>query len=119
MSNRTSRLAQVFIRAHTVATLRKKSKPQRSFRERNPKWPKYVIVIDSETTRDTVQSLTFGSCRFCRWDPDTKKYVCIDEIFFYADEVPASNPEGLACLREYVASEKAEVPDGYPGLQLL
>src|SRR4051812_25865779 len=101
-NNQPSKFVQVFLRAHTVVNRQQRQKPRR-FKRHGPKWPKYVIVIDSETTRDTIQALTFGSARFCRWDPNIKAYVCIEEIYFYADELPEANSEGLACLRDYVA----------------
>src|SRR5690348_312871 len=90
-----NKFVQAFLRAHSVAKLRKTRKAQRFIR-RDPKWTKYVIVVDCETTRDTIQGLTFGSGRFCRWDPVTKTFVCIEETYFYADAVPETNPEGYA-----------------------
>ena len=113
-----SKFVQVFLRAHTVAKLGKLPKRPQPFQKRDPKWTKYALAVDCETTRDTIQDLTFGSGRFCREDRRTKQYICIEETFFYRDDLPEINPEGLARLREYVATHNAEVPKGYPPLQL-
>ena len=71
-------LHDIFVRAHTVVS--KYKGPQRPSLA---KWPKNVIVIDTETTVDTAQKLTFGVYRRCKLGP--AGYQCVEESLFYED----------------------------------
>jgi hypothetical protein len=58
-------------------------------------------VVDTETTVDPSQALTFGFYRFCRTD-EHGSVVTLQEGFFHADELPERDPDGYAVLRNYV-----------------
>lgn len=81
-------------------------------RKRNdPKWPRTVLVFDTETTIDPTQRLLFGSYRYCRWIKDCT-LKCMEEGIFYANELPELDPDGFACLQKYAVENKAEVAPG-------
>lgn len=91
----------IFLRAHTVA-LRKQSE-QRT-RPNAPKWPRRVLIFDTETRIDTRQELTFGVYRIC--DLVDGKYACAEEGLFYADGPTASERQ---VLEAYAAEHLPEV----------
>jgi len=118
----------IFVRAHTEILKREKRNERRGKYDpaneaptpkgSRPKWPKYALVIDAETTIDERQALTFGFYRFCRLDANDG-YVCIEEGIFYPDDLPKGNPNALSVLQQYVDAHPAETPPGYPAqLQL-
>ncbi len=74
---------EIYVRAHTVVG--EKRRPQR---HPPTKWPDEVLVIDTETTLDTVQQLTFGVYRRCKLGP--LGYACAEEGLFYADHIDAA-----------------------------
>src|SRR5712692_9580224 len=55
------------------------------------------LVLDTETTADTVQRIKFGS--YCIISDG----VCVEEALFYADDLPHAE---LAVLKQYVAAHK-------------
>jgi hypothetical protein len=59
--------------------------------------PKYALIIDTETTTDATQRLTFGSYRVY----DLPKDRLVREGLIYADDLPAAD---LDVLRAYVES---------------
>lgn len=67
----------------------------------------YVLVLDTETTVDALQGLTFGSYRYCRIKRG--KLRCVEEGLFYAEELDA---ERLVVLQDYVEREEANVAWG-------
>jgi hypothetical protein len=70
-------------------------------RNRNDAWnrPESMLVFDTETTVDATQRLLFGCYRFI------DQGVCLEEGFFYADDLPKSD---LEILRQYIAKHKAD-----------
>lgn len=74
---------EIYVRAHTVVAEKKRT-------QRHPptKWPDEVMVIDTETTLDTAQQLTFGVYRRCK--PGPSGYECTEEGLFYADDIDAA-----------------------------
>ncbi len=94
-------------------------------------------MVDTETTTDLTQVLTFGSSRICRvidgvvpTAPDEPcgcgsskptrdchregpvYVVCVAEIIFCADDLPQTDPKGFATLKAYVSSHGAAIdPD--------
>ena len=63
--------------------------------------PRYVLVLDTETTMDARQSLNFGAYQFC--EADSKgNYRCREEGLFHADDFPGRQRE---LLRQYVVQE--------------
>jgi hypothetical protein len=68
-----------------------------------PPWPTSALIFDTETTADEYQRLLFGSFRYCRWR-DTSAGAGLEtalEGLFYADDLPRSDPEAFAALKEY------------------
>jgi hypothetical protein len=112
----------IFLRVHTeilklpksrrAKTTKAKRESAARQREPEPKWPEYALVIDCETTVDTRQALTFASYRFCQAAANGQ-YLCLEEGFFFADDLPETDPNALAVLRRYVQKIKADTPQGY------
>jgi hypothetical protein len=73
-------------------------KPSRA--RANPK-TRYVLVIDTETTVDADQALTFGCYRLGRIAADAT-VECLEEGLIYADDLPDRDPAGYETLRRYV-----------------
>lgn len=74
-------------------------------------WGKYVLIFDTETTVDASQRLLFGSYRYCRWESGI--LVCVEEGLLYADDLPASNPDGFSILQQYARTNVATVAAGF------
>jgi hypothetical protein len=75
------------------------------------KWPRFALILDTETTTDASQRLTFGSYRFCRVGKGGR-LQCVEEGLFYADDLPKEDPAGFEVLRTYAASSVADVVAG-------
>jgi hypothetical protein len=80
--------SEIFVRAHT--RVRTKTTWDRRW---SPKWPKYCLIFDTETTLDTLQSLNFGAYRRC--ELVRGKYRCVAEGIFYRDDLPQSQVKFL------------------------
>jgi hypothetical protein len=83
----------IFVRAHT--RVRKKDARDRRW---SPKWPKYCLIFDTETTLDTGQKLNFGTYRRCQLTRN--KYVCVAEGIFYRDDLLKSQIKLLQRYRD-------------------
>jgi hypothetical protein len=82
--------------------------------------PSTALVIDTETTTDAAQRLTFGSYRYYRLHQENGlELECAEEGLFYADDLGRTDPEGLACLRSYVETHRAATADGFSDELLL
>jgi hypothetical protein len=77
--------------------------PQRRMRRSDPRWPKIVLVFDTETTTDETQRLISGSFRTLKWNRSGGLNL-ISEGLFYADDLAAWNPAALAVLQAYAAA---------------
>lgn len=73
--------------------------------------PRFALVLDTETTVDAAQRLTFGSYRYLRiaWHGGEPEFICVEEGLFYADDLPKRDPEGFETLLSYTQAEQAEV----------
>src|SRR2546428_7256321 len=69
--------------------------------------PEDILVFDTETTTDPTQRLMFGSWRYGHREANGT-FTCLEEGLVYADDLPARDPAGFACLQEYVATHAAE-----------
>ncbi len=98
-----SEVRDIFVRAHTVV-----SKNKRPQRPSPAKWPKNVLVIDTETTVDTAQKLTFGVYRRCKLGP--AGYQCVEEGLFYED--------GLDRKQRKVLERYVDEPKNFPGIEV-
>ena len=110
----------IFLRAHTMVVKsttrgRKKRSPRPDDLNiaPEPKWPDYALVFDTETTPDERQAHNFGFYRFCRHDGNGI-YVCIEEGILHADELPKTDSEAMAVLKQYILTHRADTPEGYP-----
>ena len=88
---------EIFLRCHTCIPDELPTTKVRTKRQKQP-LPKYVLVLDTETTTDALQGLNFGVYQFCEIATDGK-YRCLEEGIFYADDL-ASDQQ--AVLRTYV-----------------
>jgi hypothetical protein len=95
--------SEIFVRAHTVVEQKK-----RRLRPTLPNWPKRILAIDTETTVDATQRLTFGVYRSLILSADG--YRCAEEGLFYADNL---DEQQLSGLKSYVAD-----PVNLPGVQV-
>jgi hypothetical protein len=103
---------EIFVRCHT-RILNDKPEQKPSGRK-SPGLPKYVLVIDTETTTDERQALNFGAYQFCKADSDGK-YICREEGLFYADNLDAAQVE---VLRKYVDTKGVNPAKWGPRLRL-
>jgi hypothetical protein len=75
-----------------------------------------LLVLDTETTTDAAQSITFGSYRYYRlhWIGWRPLLSCVEEGLFYADDLRERDPEGYWNLRTYAARRDASTEEGMP-----
>ncbi|GAA0411822.1 hypothetical protein [Streptomyces luteireticuli] len=82
-------------------------------RPRDERWsrpvaaPGHILVIDTETTTDDRQALTFGAWRYCA--RTERGWSTVGEGLFYADDLPQRDPDGYAALRQYALTHEADV----------
>jgi DNA polymerase type B, organellar and viral len=101
-------LLPIVLRVHTQRTRSKPSNGQRpSSRSFAPRWGDLVLVLDTETSIDAAQALTFGSARLCRWKSDGS-LECLREYLFHADDLKERDPDGFAILRNYAGQHRTE-----------
>ena len=98
-----SEVHDIFVRAHTVV-----SENKRRRRPALAKWPKDVLVIDTETTVDTAQKLTFGVYRRCKLGQ--AGYQCVEEGLFYDD--------GLDMKQQKVLERYVDDPKNLPRIDV-
>ena len=94
--------------------------PQRKKRAR--RYPSEALVFDTETRSEASQQLLLGVWRFYRDDPDSAILgrTCVEEGFFYPDDLPDRDPDAWKNLQAYAASAVADVAPGHsPRLRLL
>ncbi len=83
-------------------------------------WNSYsrdVLVLDTETTTDELQRLTFGSWRHNHLSGDGS-LACVAEGLFYDDDLPRNDPKGFDALGKYARSHKADTAEGHGELVL-
>ena len=78
------------------------------------RYPHEVLVFDTETTVDPSMRLLIGAWRFYRdaWD-GTPGVTCIEEGFFYPDDLPTRDPKAFALIERYVKAEEAAMARGF------
>jgi hypothetical protein len=85
--------------------------------KRGSRSPRHVLVVDTETSIDAAQRLTFGSYRVLRVvrpRGSMPRASCAEEGIFYADDLPERDPLGFAILKGYAATHLADVAPGFP-----
>jgi hypothetical protein len=97
---------------------------QRRASPHGERYPRQLLIIDTETTTDQTHRLNFGAWRYCRVTESAGeiKLTCLQEGLFYADDLPERYPQGLEMLKAYVASHVPDVDrtqvDGVRALSL-
>lgn len=102
----------------------RKGKPQERWRP-----PRYLLVLDTETTVDRSQRLLFGSYRFFQlswqteppyerrlsgWEAGPPYLACLEEGLLYADELPGRDPDGFRLLEHYARAHPQAVDREHP-----
>jgi hypothetical protein len=85
----------IYLRCHT-RILDDKPKRKQQFNRISPALH-YVLLLDTETTRDSKLSINFGAYQFCERD-SRGNFVCLEEGLFYADNLDELQ---LGVLRKY------------------
>jgi hypothetical protein len=113
------------VRAWTTPTPKdsestRKRKPTRKRANSQPRrpWPRiqYALIPDTETTMDAAQSLRFGVARLVGFEDGTAHTLI--ECLFYADDLPETDPEGYAALRQHALDRPADVSTTWTGSML-
>ena len=90
-----------------------KGKPaqKRRRREDPARRPYSILVIDCETTVDPAQKLLVACYRYIRlrWNEIGPELVCVDEGLVYGDDLPTSDPDGLALLKRYTEEHEPSI----------
>lgn len=80
----------------------------------------YILVVDTETTTNEAQRLKFGSFRYAHIEGTTISTLA--EGLIYADDLPATDPQGYARLADYAATHSPDVDvrfkDREPNLEM-
>jgi hypothetical protein len=93
---------EIFLRCH--ACILDEEPPEKTGTKKAQPLPRYVLVLDTETTTDALQSLNFGIYQFCELGTEGS-YVCLEEGAFYADDL---DPRQLEVLRRYVRDRNSK-----------
>src|SRR2546425_1638839 len=105
----------LYVRAHTLPVEKRKPlKENRAKVKDHQKWPRYVLVFDTETRIDLIQNLTFGVYRLCELRGGTT-YECFEEGLFYADN-PSDHERKV--LEDYVRMHPSDVTSFPPRFPL-
>ena len=83
------------------------NRKSKSKTDRDSSLPTKLLVLDTETTIDENQTLKFGSAQLIRINNVKDKVRngdFLDEIMFYDDELPITDPDGFAVLVSYCQS---------------
>ncbi len=106
------------VRSEVSAQSAKPAQQPMPERQRVPKrrFPAEALVFDTETREETGQRLLLGVWRLYRDSPDTGRsgHTCIEEGFFYPDDLPQRDPGGWQQLRDYAATHQADLALGFP-----
>src|ERR1700730_13874267 len=103
---------EIFLRCHTCILDEEPS--EKTGTKKAQPLPKYVLVLDTETTIDALQSLNFGVYQFCGMGADGN-YECLEEGLFYADDLDRRQ---LDVLRRYVRDRNSKRTKGEFKLRL-
>ena len=101
----------IFVRAYAVAN-DETNKQRKSYSIDFPKWPRFVLVFDTETRITADQSLTFGVFRLCELKND--KYKLIREGLFYADDLPTAERNIIENYAQTAVTDAKAFPPEFP-----
>ena len=91
---------QVAFRAYTTRQRIAKIARSESESRQTEKWPRDVLIIDTETTTDRTQRLIFGSFRHCEWTINNILNP-LSDCLFYDYDLANRDPNALRELNEY------------------
>src|SRR5579863_5992059 len=103
---------EIFLRCHTCI-LDQEPLEKTGTRKSQP-LPKYVLVLDTETTTDALQSLNFGVYQFCELESDGT-YRPLEEGIFHEDDL---SPKQIEVVRKYVREKNRKRTKGELKLRL-
>jgi len=104
-------LHDIFVRAYAVAA-DQKDQPRKSSGSDVQKWPRYVLMFDTETRITPDQSLTFAVFRWC--ELQKAKYKLVREGLLYADDLPAKERKVLEKYARTAVSDAKVFPPEFP-----
>jgi hypothetical protein len=104
-------LHDIFVRAYAVAA-DQKDQPRKSSGGDVQKWPRYVLMFDTETRITPDQSLTFAVFRWC--ELQKAKYKLLREGLFYANDLPAKERKVLEKYARTAVSDAKAFPPEFP-----
>jgi hypothetical protein len=89
-----------------AAKLNAWAEPAAGFKAANPparrrQHPVHLLALDTETTTDVYQNLTFGTFVLGSIDPGFGLHVWQEGIFYH-DHLPRTDPDGFEILRSYI-----------------
>jgi hypothetical protein len=101
-------LLPIALRAWSVPLKPRRRKPRTTRRQ---PLPRFVLVLDTETTINQAQALTFGSFRRYRvvTEAGTVRLLLLEEGLFHGDDLADRDPGGLAAIERY-ASQTSGLP---------
>src|SRR5579884_3984986 len=106
---------KIYVRCHTrILNDKPEQNEQKPRVSKSPVLPKYVLLIDTETTTDERQALNFGAYQFSAADSEGN-YVCREEGLFYADDLDRTQ---LDVLKTYVKEKAVNPTRKGPNLKL-
>lgn len=106
---------KIYVRCHTrILNDKPEQKERKPKGKKTPVLPKYVLLIDTETTIDERQALNFGAYQFTAAD-SSGNYVCREEGLFYADDLDRAQ---LELLKAYVKEKGVNPTRKGPNLKL-
>lgn len=82
------------------------------------RWRGSVVILDTETTTDPTQRLTFGAYRYGRWRQDGTLAI-LEEGIFHDDDLAKRDPAGFAILHAVAVEKRADVAPGRNARQSL
>lgn len=103
---------EIFLRCHTCI-MDEEPREKAGTRKEQP-LPKYVLVLDTETTTDALQSLNFGVYQFCGLALDST-YRPLEEGIFHEDDLSTKQIE---VVRKYVSEKNRKRTKGDLKLRL-
>ena len=102
----------IFLRAFAVESGKKQNRKSANRGNRDPKWAKRAILIDSETRLTPDQSLTFGVYHLCALVDH--RYTVTEEGIFYADDLPTKERKVLQTYIRSAIPDVASFPPRFP-----
>src|SRR6185312_550266 len=102
----------IFVRAYTYPSEKKERKHRTSRGSGDLKWPKHVLIFDTETRITADQSLTFGVFRVGTLAH--RKYEIAREGLIYADDLPAQEMHILEDYLQTAISDAKTFPPEFP-----